>query len=125
MDYHIRMRPNRRLTLLSLLAAVCTVTLHAADISGKWLFTWDTEGGIRNTEWTIAQNGESLTIQSEGQKFAGTLKDGQFQVEGQLYAAEAGYTAMLKVEGRLEGDVLKGRGTWDQYAMTFTAKRAE
>jgi hypothetical protein len=47
-------------------------------------------------------------------------------VEGKLYSAEAGYTGALKVEGTLgEDGTLKGRGSWDQYPMTFTAKRSE
>ena len=95
-------------------------------MSGTWQMVWDTEGGIRRTDWKITQEGESITVQFEGNVFKGTFKAGRLAVEGKLYSAEAGYTAQLKVEGALQEDGgLKGRGTWDQYAMTFTAERAE
>ena len=87
---------------------------------------WDTEGGIRRTDWKISQEGESITVESKGEVFKGAFKDDRLVVEGKLYSAEAGYSAQLKVEGVLQEDGgLKGRGTWDQYAMTFTAKRVK
>ena len=107
------------------LAAVLPV-LAAAELGGTWNMVWDTEGGIRKGDWKISQDGESLTVESDGQTFKGTFKSNRMVVEGRLYSAEAGYTATLKVEGTLEPDgTLKGRGTWDQYGMTFTATRAE
>ncbi len=66
-----------------------------------------------------------LTVASDGQIFHGAFQDNRMQVKGKLYSAEAGYTATLKVEGRFEDGVLIGRGSWDQYGMTFEAKRAE
>ena len=87
---------------------------------------WGTEGGIRRTDWKISQEDESITVESDGNVFKGTFKAGRMVVEGRLYSAEAGYTAQLKVEGvLLEDGGLKGRGTWDQYPMTFTAERAK
>ena len=100
--------------------------LDAAELGGTWKMVWDTEGGIRRTDWKISQDGEALTIVTDGQVFKGTFKDNRMVVEGKLYSAEAGYTATLKIEGTLAPDgTLNGRGTWDQYAMTFTGKRAD
>lgn len=114
------------LLLAGLFIALVAVPVRAADVSGTWHMVWDTEGGIRRTDWKITQEGESITVESEGNVFMGTLKAGRMVVEGRLYSAEAGYTAQLKVEGTLQKDGgLKGRGTWDQYAMTFTAERAK
>lgn len=98
----------------------------AADIGGNWSMAWDTEGGIRRNVWKISQEGESLTVESDGQVLKGTFRANRMVVEGKLYSAEAGYTGALKVEGTLgEDGTLKGRGSWDQYPMTFTAKRSE
>lgn len=108
-----------------LVSATSPVGLLAADLTGKWDFVWDTEGGERRGIWVIAQDGETVTAESEGQTLRGTFSDGRLQVEGKFYSAEAGYSSTLKVEGRLEGGVLKGSGSWDQYGMTFTAKPAE
>lgn len=118
-----------RLSFLSLVGLfVCLASptpLQAADLTGKWDFVWDTEGGERRGIWVIAQDGETVTAESEGQTLRGTFSDGRLQVEGKFYSAEAGYSSTLKVEGRLEDGVLKGSGSWDQYGMTFTAKPAE
>ena len=97
-----------------------------ADLGGKWRFTWDTEGGIRHTTWEITQSGATLSVKADGQAFSGTFEGGKFAVEGRFHAAEAGYASILKVEGTLlEDGTLKGRGSWDAYQMTFTAKRAD
>lgn len=108
------------------IVALAPVPVLGADVSGTWHMVWDTEGGIRRTDWKITQEGDSITVESEGTVFNGTFKSDRMVVEGRLYSAEAGYAAELKVEGVLQEDgTLKGNGTWDVYAMTFTAKRAE
>ena len=127
--YGIQTNVTRRLLLsfasILPLASILPI-LAAAELGGTWNMVWDTEGGIRKNDWKISQDGESLTVESDGQVFKGTFKSNRMVVEGRLYSAEAGYTATLKVEGTLDPDgTLKGRGSWDQYAMTFTAKRAE
>lgn len=118
----------RTLTLSTavLVAALTAVPiLQATDISGKWKLVWDTEGGIRNTEWEVTQEGESLTIKTDGQVLKGTIVGEQINLEGKLYAAEAGYSSTLKVNATVSDGKLKGRGTWDQYGMTFTGTREE
>ena len=120
------MTPQRFLLLSSVLLALAAVpALDAAGIDGKWILVWDTEGGVRRTEWKIVQDGQDLTVETNGQVFEGTLKGDQIVVEGELYSGEAGYSATLKIEGTFKGEELRGKGTWDQYAMTFTGKRAE
>ncbi len=112
--------------VLSLALGSALVPLAAAaDISGKWQLVWDTEGGIRHTEWTISQEGKNLTVDSDGQVLKGTLEGARIVLEGQFYAAEAGYASTLKVEATLTDDELKGKGTWGQYSMTMTGKRAQ
>ena len=110
--------------LIAALAAVAA--LPGAELGGTWEMTWDTEGGIRHTKWKISQEGERVTVDADGQVFEGTYKGNRMVIEGRFYASEAGYAATMKVEGTLDPDgTMKGRGTWDQYAMTFTAKRAK
>ena len=115
------------LPVVALVLAIAVVpSALAADISGKWSFTWDTEGGIRHTNWDISQDGNELIVKSDGQTFNGTIEDGKFTVKGRLHSAEAGYASNLKVEGTLREDgTMEGRGSWDLYGMTFTAKRSE
>ncbi len=121
------MQARVRHHLLPAVIGIClAATLSAADISGKWHFVWDTEGGIRHTEWAITQNGEALKIViQDGQPLNGKLEGDRMTVEGRLNSHEAGYSATLKVVGELKDGKLSGRGSWDQYGMTFTATRAD
>ncbi len=104
---------------------VSALPAATAEIGGKWDMVWDTEGGIRRTVWDIRQTGEQVTVETDGTKLEGTFKDNRITVQGKFYSAEAGYSATLKVSGSLEGGKLKGSGSWDQYAMTFTGTRSQ
>ncbi len=121
------MQVKIHLPLFLIATGLClTITLGAADVSGKWNFVWNTEGGIRHTEWVIAQDGETLQIRmQDGQSLTGRIEGDRMTVEGELNSPEAGYSATLKVEGELTDGRLAGKGSWDQYAMTFTATRAK
>lgn len=105
--------------------ALAAPPASAADISGKWSLVWDTEGGVRRTVWDIRQDDEKITVETDGHKLEGSFHNNTLTLEGRFYSAEAGYGAVLKVTGTLEDGKLKGSGSWDQYAMTFTAERAE
>ena len=113
------------LSLLALLACLVPQSAFAESIAGKWNLTWNTEGGIRHTVWDISQDGEAVSVETDGQKIEGTFKDGRLELSGKLYAARAGYSSELKIEGTLDSGQLKGKGSWAGYGMTFTGKRAE
>ena len=112
------------ISLFSVLVGVPAVSA-AADISGKWNLVWNTEGGVRETQWTIAQDGDAITVDAGGQVLKGTVDGDRMVVEGDFYSPEAGYSSTIKVEGTLQDGTMKGKGTWDQYGMTFVATRAE
>ena len=113
-------------TRAALAALVFVLPAFASEgIVGNWDVVWDTEGGVRTQQWTVSGEGETVTLEFAGNEFQGTFKDGRLEFGGDFYSAEAGYSAVLKVEGSLMDGKLSGKGTWDQYAMTFTATRAE
>lgn len=117
---------NRSLfTALMLVALTAIPPLFATDLGGKWKLVWDTEGGIRHTKWEIVQDGESLTVRTDGQVLKGAVEGERIKLEGKFHAGEAGYSSTLKVNATVSDGKLKGRGTWDQYKMTFTGTRAE
>ena len=111
------------LAALAVLAAAAPQA-PADGIEGKWNLTWDTEGGVRRTVWDISRDGEKITVKTDGVVLEGAFRDGRLTVEGAYYSAEAGYSSTLKVSAALENGELKGSGSWDQYAMTFSGKRA-
>ena len=100
-------------------------SLEAAEFEGDWKVVWDTEGGIRTTEWNVTQEGSSIKVDMGDQVFEGTVSDNRIVFEGTYYASEAGYKSTLKVEGTLDGETIQGRGTWGGYTMTFTAQRPD
>ena len=118
-------RPLNLLALLALLVSLAPQCAFAEGLAGKWKLVWDTEGGVRHSVWDIRQNSEAVSVETDGQKLAGTFKDGHLELSGKFHAGEAGYSAELKVEATLENGKLKGRGSWDAYAMTFTGERVE
>lgn len=125
--YHLNeMRPKANLlTVLALLFCLVPQSAFAESVAGKWNLTWDTEGGIRHTVWEVNQDGDAVSVTTDGQGLEGTLKDGRLELSGKFYSSEAGYSAELKVEGTLENGQLKGRGSWDAYGMTFSGERAK
>ena len=125
--YNHRSMTRGHFLVVALLALgpASVLVLDAAEIEGKWKVVWDTEGGIRQSEWNVTQEGNSIKVDMGEQVFEGTVADNRIAFEGTYYASEAGYKSALKVEGTLEAGVIKGKGSWDQYAMTFTAKRAD
>ena len=113
------------LSLLALLVCLAPQSAFAEGVAGKWNLTWDTQGGIRQTVWEVEQDGDALSVMTDGQKLEGTFKDGRLELSGEIYAVRAGYSAELKVEGTLVGGQLKGKGSWGGYAMSFVGERAQ
>ncbi len=97
----------------------------AGGLDGKWEFTFDTEVGPRTFVITLQTNGEKITAKIDADTLEGEVRSGKFTVRGDYYAAEAGYTGDMLLEGALEGDKITGKGHWEDYDFTFTAKRLE
>lgn len=113
----------RLLQFCFLLTAASCISA-ASDIDGTWDFTYVTpEGDLRATV-TLKAKGEELLFEQNGQEVAGSYIDGEFQVEAKdYYSGEAGYSADLVLEGKVAGDMITGRWTFDVYSGSFSAKR--
>ncbi|HTE46583.1 MAG TPA: hypothetical protein VK636_15125 [Gemmatimonadaceae bacterium] len=109
-------------------AAVAAQTDKKADVTGKWLFTVNTDAGSGTPTVTLKQQGDSITGHYSSQTFGeadfkGTVKEQKisfsFRVDMQGTAVSVTYA------GTVEGnDAMKG--TVDFGGMgggTFTAKR--
>src|SRR5262245_36038081 len=126
---------RRTLTALAAGAAVVVVaTAYAAaqankvDVTGKWLFTVQTDAGTGEPTVTLKQDGEKLTGHYSSQvlgeaDLTGTVK-GQ-KIEFTFTANAQGTSLEVKYSGTIESkDALKG--TVDLGGLgsgTFTAKR--
>ena len=108
------------LTTTALLAA-------AADISGKWSATVETDAGSGTPSFTFKQAGETLTGTYSGQlgdaPLTGTIKGDD--IEFSFKAAPQGDTVTIKYKGKLSSGT-EMKGTVDLGGMatgTFTATK--
>ena len=111
------------LPALALLACLVPQSALAESITGKWNLAWETQRGVRHQIWDISQDGEAVSVETGGQKLEGTFRDGRLELSGKIYAARAGYSAELRVEGTRVDGRLKGKGTWAGYDMSFVGDR--
>jgi hypothetical protein len=108
-----------------LLLALAVRPLRAADLSGKWIYSFSTEDGVVDGILERVQAGEQLTALFEASLLKGGATEDQFTLRGESFAPSAGYSGPLTITGSPHGDGLSGYAMWDIYALTFTAKRAE
>jgi len=118
---------RRHLALILCLAAATTVDAgtQAADIDGAWNLLFQTQAGPRENSLSVLTDGDTATATLGDTELTGTWKDGVLLLEGEHYAAEAGYTDTLKLEGRLVEGELRGESSWGQYVSTFVGTRPE
>src|SRR5262245_36281478 len=126
------MRMKKMLMLTAALVAGLTWTLAAqgakVDLTGKWLFTVQTEAGTGEPTVTLKQDGEKLTGHYSSQvlgeaDLTGTVKDNKVNiactVDAQGTKLDVKYSGTVESKDALKGTVdLGGLGSG-----TFTAKR--
>lgn len=108
-----------------LVMGLAVQTLSAADLSGKWMFSFRTPDGIVDGVIEIAQDGDKLSAKFDESALEGTATDQEFTLKGDYFAPAAGYSSALAIKGKPDGEGLAGDATWDVYDLPFTAKRAD
>ncbi|MGI9072868.1 MAG: hypothetical protein ACR2JB_16515 [Bryobacteraceae bacterium] len=93
-----------------------------ADISGKWHFVLQTEGGDREKEATFQQTGNKVTGKWDDADVQGTLDDGKLDLEFPMTTEEVG-KGTLKLKGQAAEDSLTGTWEFQSYSGTFKATR--
>jgi hypothetical protein len=113
-----------RLLQLCFFLAFATCVSVASDIDGTWNFTYLTPDGELRATATLKAEGEKLIFEQGGHEIVGSYQNGEFKVEAKdYYSGEAGYSADLILEGKLEGEEITGKWSFDVYSGTFLAKR--
>lgn len=107
------------------LMGVAVQTLSAAELSGKWIFSFHTPDGIVDGTLELTQDGEKLTAKFDASNLEGAATDEEFTLKGDYFAPTAGYSSTLTIKGKPDGEGLSGAATWDVHDLTFTAKRAD
>ena len=96
----------------------------ANDISGKWHFIYQTEGGDRDSDADFKLDGDQVTGKWNGTaNVKGTFKDGSLDLAFPYNSDEASMTATLKMKGKLQDGKLTGNWEFADYSGTFVATR--
>ena len=96
----------------------------AGDLEGKWNFAFVTEGGAMEMPIVIAVAGDKVDAKMGDTKLTGTIRGGELEISGEHYSPDAGFTANLKLKGKVEGNKITGSGEFDVHEFTFTATKA-
>lgn len=116
------------LATASLPSASAAQSSPGAGLTGKWLFTVNTDGGSGTPTVTLTQKGDSLTGHYSSQvlgeaELKGAVKDGKFSftLQGNVQgtAVTVTYTGTIESKDALKGSVDLG----GMASGTFTAKR--
>lgn len=94
-------------------------------VNGKWHFVLETPGGDRevNAEFTVDNDG-NVTGKWGPADATGTWKDGKLSLNFEFTSDEAGVTAPMKIDGKLdETAALSGDWAFSEYSGTFKATR--
>ncbi len=99
--------------------------LQAQDVSGTWKVELSAQQGGDAFTLTLTVKGEDVsgTI-GDDETLTGTFKDGRLELSGQHYVDQAGYAALLEMEGTVDGDRIRGTASWDGYAADMEGRRA-
>lgn len=121
------MEKTRR-SILRLCAVAVPLALSAQtaspDISGKWEFVLDTEGGPRTRMADFKLDGKTVTGTWEKKPdVKGTFSEGKLDLEFPLDSEEVGQ-GTLKLNGKL-GETLTGSWSFQTYSGTFKATRVK
>jgi hypothetical protein len=93
------------------------------DISGKWHFVFQTEGGVREFDADFKLDGDKVSGKwGDSADVKGTYTDGKLSLEFAVNSEEAGQ-GTLKIEGELADNALSGTWAFQQYDGTFKATR--
>jgi hypothetical protein len=99
------------------------VAAASSDITGKWHFVFQTEGGDRENEADFKLQGDQVTGKWNSTDVKGTFKDGDLNLAFPYTSDEAGMTATLKLKGKLTDNKLAGTWEYSEYTGMFTATR--
>ena len=113
-------------TLIAVLCILCLtfpVAAAAADVTGKWDFVLDTQGGERRAAADFRLDGETVSGKWGEADAKGTYTDGKLELSFPLNS-EVG-PGILKISGKVEDKQITGTWQFESYSGTFKATRPE
>ncbi len=114
------------LRMVVLFAALASMPLAAADVTGAWIFEVTLDAGTGTPSFEFKQDGEKLTGKYMGMfgeaPLTGTVKGDRIRFQFKL--SQGGESIEVIYEGAIQGDSMKGKADYSGMASgTWTAKR--
>jgi hypothetical protein len=100
-------------------------TAVAADIDGTWNLAIDTGAGFREFSMVIESTSDGVVATIGENKVKGTFDGTVLELAGEVFSAPEGYSAPMKLTGKLEDGKLSGDVFWDAYQVAFSATRVD
>ncbi|HXJ43627.1 MAG TPA: hypothetical protein VNH18_30370 [Bryobacteraceae bacterium] len=110
--------------LACLLFLLATLVFALADsITGAWTFNLDTPGGPRTVVPVFKLTGEEVTGTWDKSDVKGTFHNGALTLSFPLNSSEGGFSAIMKIDAKLDAGQLKGTWTFGEYGGSLVAKK--
>src|SRR5271154_8524 len=101
---------NRNLVILAALALLGVTTAFAADVSGTWTASFDTQVGVQNYTYTFKVEGGKLSGTAKSNLGEGTITGGTVNGDDIMFTESLDYQGMplqIAYKGKISGDEIK------------------
>src|SRR5580658_10817782 len=101
---------NRKIVTVAALALLAMATAFAADVTGTWTASFDTQVGQQNYTYTFKVDGGKLTGTAKSNLGEGTITDGKVNGDEITFTENLNYQGMQLVipyKGKISGDEIK------------------
>jgi hypothetical protein len=120
---------RNRFFVIAALLALLTVPALAADISGAWTASIDTQIGVQNYTYTLKVEGTKVTGTAKSQNGESQIQDGAIKGDEITFVENLdfqGQSLKIAYTGKIAGDEIKfNRKVADFASEDFVAKRAK
>jgi hypothetical protein len=120
---------RNRFFVIAALLALLTVPALAADISGAWTASIDTQIGVQNYTYTLKVEGTKVTGTAKSQNGESQIQDGVIKGDEITFVENLdfqGQSLKIVYTGKIAGDEIKfNRKVADFASEDFVAKRAK
>jgi hypothetical protein len=101
---------SRKLSILAALALLAAATTFAADVSGTWTASFDTQVGAQNYTYTFKVENGKLTGTAKSNLGEGTITGGTVNGDDIAFTENLTYQGMMlqiPYKGKISGDEIK------------------
>ncbi|MBI3683748.1 MAG: hypothetical protein HY235_25520 [Acidobacteria bacterium] len=120
---------NLRFVMSAVLTAVFAISALAADVTGKWKYSFTTPNGdTRESVLNLKADGSKLTGAVESARGNVEIKDGTIsgdQLSFSVVRNFGGNEVTIKYKGKVEGDTMKLTMNFGDNDIDITAKRLQ